>query len=254
MSNTFKFSSRSVKNLQGVNPDLVKVTRRALEISEVDFGITEGLRSRYRQKQLVATGKSQTMNSPPPYGTCRGCCGLYRQPGVMGMAAVRKNRSSIQTGQPGTEYSGGMGRRLEDPERRTAFSVTARSLSGMKLWPTLGVAFLLIAAWGASMRLSWSLGRENARNEAQASTLKSTVDTLNIISAGVQDMQQVLAQLRAENQQRNQDGEARREQLRNDIAKMNAPTLCLTLVLLTGCAGTQNAPRQRRQSGLYRRR
>ncbi|MEN2734064.1 Rz1-like lysis system protein LysC [Escherichia coli] len=108
----------------------------------------------------------------------------------------------------------------------------------MKLWPTLGVAFLLIT----SMRLSWSLGRENARNEAQASTLKSTVDTLNIISAGVQDMQQVLAQLRAENQQRNQDGEVRREQLRNDIAKMNAPTLCLTLVLLTGCAGTQNAP------------
>ncbi|STL62039.1 putative phage PS3 [Escherichia coli] len=49
--------------MQGVNPDLVKVTRRALEISEVDFGITEGLRSRYRQKQLVATGKSQTMNS-----------------------------------------------------------------------------------------------------------------------------------------------------------------------------------------------
>ena len=85
----------------------------------------------------------------------------------------------------------------------------------MKLWPTLGVAFLLIT----SMRLSWSLGRENARNEAQASTLKSTVDTLNIISAGVQDMQQVLAQLRAENQQRNQDGEVRREQLRNDIAK-----------------------------------
>ncbi|STL60702.1 Uncharacterised protein [Escherichia coli] len=49
--------------------------------------------------------------------------------------------------------------------------------------------------------------------------LKSTVDTLNIISTGVQDMQQVLAQLRVENQQRNQDGEARREQLRNDIAK-----------------------------------
>lgn len=62
-------------------------------------------------------------------------------------------------------------------------------------------------------------GPGNARNEAQASTLKRTADTLNIISAGVQDMQQVLAQLRAENQQRNQDGEARREQLRHDIAK-----------------------------------
>ncbi len=69
----------------------------------------------------------------------------------------------------------------------------------------------------ASVMVAWY--RENARNEAQASTLKSTVDTLNIISAGVQDMQQVLAQLRVENQQRNQDGEARREQLRNDIAK-----------------------------------
>ncbi|EOT5669503.1 M15 family metallopeptidase, partial [Escherichia coli] len=31
--------------------------------TEVDFGITEGLRSKCRQKQLVAAGKSQTMNS-----------------------------------------------------------------------------------------------------------------------------------------------------------------------------------------------
>ena len=30
MSSQFRFSSRSEKNLQGVNPDLVKVTRRAL--------------------------------------------------------------------------------------------------------------------------------------------------------------------------------------------------------------------------------
>lgn len=42
MSNTFKFSSRSEKNLQGVNPDLVKVTRRALEISEVDLVSPKG--------------------------------------------------------------------------------------------------------------------------------------------------------------------------------------------------------------------
>lgn len=89
----------------------------------------------------------------------------------------------------------------------------------MKPWTTLAITLLLIAAWGSSMRLAWSLGRENARGEAQASTLKSTVDTLNIISAGVQDMQQVLARLRAENQQRSQEGEARRELLRNDITE-----------------------------------
>lgn len=58
-----KFSQRSENNLKGVNPDLVKVVRRALQLSPVDFGITEGLRTRERQTQLVAEGKSQTMNS-----------------------------------------------------------------------------------------------------------------------------------------------------------------------------------------------
>lgn len=62
MSN-FKFSQRSENNLKGVNPDLVKIVRRALQLSPVDFGITEGLRTVERQRQLVATGKSQTMNS-----------------------------------------------------------------------------------------------------------------------------------------------------------------------------------------------
>jgi peptidoglycan L-alanyl-D-glutamate endopeptidase CwlK len=60
---TYRFSQRSEKNLVGVNPALIAVVRRALELSPVDFGITEGLRSRERQKQMVAAGASQTMNS-----------------------------------------------------------------------------------------------------------------------------------------------------------------------------------------------
>jgi len=59
----FKFSQRSENNLKGVNPDLVKVIRRALELTPVDFIVIEGLRTQARQKELVATGKSQTMNS-----------------------------------------------------------------------------------------------------------------------------------------------------------------------------------------------
>lgn len=62
-TNNFKFSQRSENNLKGVNPDLVKVIRRALEITPVDFIVIEGLRTQARQKELVATGKSQTMNS-----------------------------------------------------------------------------------------------------------------------------------------------------------------------------------------------
>ena len=59
----FKFSQRSENNLKGVNSDLVKIVRRALQLSPVDFGITEGLRTVERQRQLVAAGISQTMNS-----------------------------------------------------------------------------------------------------------------------------------------------------------------------------------------------
>ncbi|ENA1747725.1 M15 family peptidase, partial [Yersinia ruckeri] len=59
----FNLSIRSENNLNGVNPALVKVVRRALELSPIDFGVTEGLRTVARQKELVAAGKSQTMNS-----------------------------------------------------------------------------------------------------------------------------------------------------------------------------------------------
>ncbi|MFW5399422.1 M15 family peptidase, partial [Yersinia sp. 1252 StPb PI] len=63
MTSNFRFSQRSEGNLKGVNDDLVRVVRRALELSTVDFGVIEGVRTVERQKELVATGKSQTMNS-----------------------------------------------------------------------------------------------------------------------------------------------------------------------------------------------
>lgn len=61
--NNFKFSQRSENNLAGVNPDLIRVVRRALEITERDFIVIEGKRTEQRQKQLVSEGKSKTMNS-----------------------------------------------------------------------------------------------------------------------------------------------------------------------------------------------
>lgn len=36
---------------------------KALELSQIDFAITEGLRTRTRQLQLFSDGKSQTINS-----------------------------------------------------------------------------------------------------------------------------------------------------------------------------------------------
>ena len=59
----FKFSSRSFASLLGVRPELVVIAHRALQLSTVDFGVTEGLRTIERQKLLVADGKSKTLNS-----------------------------------------------------------------------------------------------------------------------------------------------------------------------------------------------
>lgn len=61
--NNFRFSQRSEGNLAGVHPDLIKVARRALELSPVDFVVTEGRRTIERQRQLVAEKKSQTLRS-----------------------------------------------------------------------------------------------------------------------------------------------------------------------------------------------
>lgn len=59
----FTLSPRSEKRLEGVHADLVKVVRRALEVSECDFGVVEGLRSQERQAELLASGKSKTIHS-----------------------------------------------------------------------------------------------------------------------------------------------------------------------------------------------
>lgn len=59
----WKFSFRSEEKLKGVHPDLVSVVRRALELSEYDFGVSEGLRTLERQTELVKARKSRTMNS-----------------------------------------------------------------------------------------------------------------------------------------------------------------------------------------------
>ena len=63
MTSKFKLSMRSKSRLQGVHPDLVAVVNRAIEITTIDFGVTEGLRTVERQKILVGQGASTTMNS-----------------------------------------------------------------------------------------------------------------------------------------------------------------------------------------------
>ncbi len=60
---TYKFSAKSLERLSGVHPDLQRVMSEAITDSPLDFGITEGLRTKERQQELFNSGKSQTMRS-----------------------------------------------------------------------------------------------------------------------------------------------------------------------------------------------
>lgn len=59
----YQLSERSLQRLEGVLPPLANVVRRAIELTRVDFGVTEGLRSIETQRRYVEAGKSQTLNS-----------------------------------------------------------------------------------------------------------------------------------------------------------------------------------------------
>ena len=60
---TFTFSARSYRNLRGVRPELIAVATLALTRSEIDFVVTEGLRTLQRQMDLVKEGASRTLDS-----------------------------------------------------------------------------------------------------------------------------------------------------------------------------------------------
>ena len=54
----FKLSQTSLDRLQGVNERLVMLVHRALELSTVEFMVVEGLRTKQRQQQLYAQGRT----------------------------------------------------------------------------------------------------------------------------------------------------------------------------------------------------
>jgi peptidoglycan L-alanyl-D-glutamate endopeptidase CwlK len=56
-------NQRSVKNLQGVHPDLVSVIYRANELDPDSFVVIEGLRTHSRQAELFARKATRTMKS-----------------------------------------------------------------------------------------------------------------------------------------------------------------------------------------------
>ncbi len=59
----YSLSATSLSRLNGVHPNLAKVVKRAIEVTEQDFVVQEGLRTLATQKQYLAKGVTKTLNS-----------------------------------------------------------------------------------------------------------------------------------------------------------------------------------------------
>jgi peptidoglycan L-alanyl-D-glutamate endopeptidase CwlK len=63
MRRPFVLGTASVAQLIGVHPTLVALVRRAIQISDQDFRVMDGIRSLAEQRKLVALGTSWTLRS-----------------------------------------------------------------------------------------------------------------------------------------------------------------------------------------------
>jgi len=95
-----KLNARSMKSLEGVHPDLVRVVLKARERCE--FLVTEGLRTKERQRELVKLGRSRTANSRHLYGLAVDLCdmdGKYDIPDMEEIARAMK-MAALELGIP----------------------------------------------------------------------------------------------------------------------------------------------------------
>lgn len=60
---TYRLGAKSLSELEGVHPALVKVVKRAIELTDQDFSVHDGLRTTVEQREYVRRGVSKTMNS-----------------------------------------------------------------------------------------------------------------------------------------------------------------------------------------------
>ena len=72
----YKLSERSLNSLKGVNPNLVKVVERAIELTEQDFLVLEGVRS--KEQCYINYGKGRTASQC----SAKGVPTKYAQPNL----------------------------------------------------------------------------------------------------------------------------------------------------------------------------
>jgi peptidoglycan L-alanyl-D-glutamate endopeptidase CwlK len=59
----YELSKRSLERLEGVDERLVSIVKRAIQVTRVDFGVIQGLRTLEEQQKMYSRGVSRTMKS-----------------------------------------------------------------------------------------------------------------------------------------------------------------------------------------------
>lgn len=59
----YKLSTKSIERLKGLHPVLSSIVMLAIKISDVDFSVIDGVRSKEKQAQYVKDGLSKTLDS-----------------------------------------------------------------------------------------------------------------------------------------------------------------------------------------------
>ena len=62
-SDMYQLTERCLERLKDIHPDLVKIVERAIQLTNVEFKVGEGLRTLARQNELMKQGATQTLNS-----------------------------------------------------------------------------------------------------------------------------------------------------------------------------------------------
>lgn len=60
---TYALGEKSLKNLNGVHPNLVRLVKQAIAVSKQDFGVHEGLRTPETQAEYLRRGVTRTLKS-----------------------------------------------------------------------------------------------------------------------------------------------------------------------------------------------
>ena len=153
--------------MNGVHPDLRRVIDRALQDTPLDFAVIEGLRTRKRQEQLVASGASQTMNSrhltghavdllpiDPTTGKGEFAWPLYDQLGPAVKTAAKKEGVPIIWGGDWTSFKDGphfeLDRRVYNNSKWSTSEVPAQERTSASQSNTVRASAVTVASGAGS--------------------------------------------------------------------------------------------------------